>query len=99
MQNETGLWFYGIRKHPFARLQLLGRLANQSWSIEFLAAHLEAGRITSGNSPVALRQMFAYHYNLDNDRGWNDPAHAAYQGGQVVLDLMPRMSELLDSGE
>jgi hypothetical protein len=90
---------------------MLQRLANESWSIEYLAAHLDAARtprvVKSASWPAnisksdkssepALRLMVTYHHNVDNLVGWDNPSSNAYKAASKVIDWMPAMAGLIN---
>lgn len=93
------------------KLQLMTELADPIWSIEYLAAHLEAATNpkntekiwptqvsqTSKYAEEAIRLRIAYHHNVDNLRDWNVPGSQPYGASTDVLAWMPYMVELLYS--
>jgi len=103
------MYLFGIHKYPFERMKMIGRLGDQDWSIEYLAAHLDAARTpqltsvewpahvsrTDKESEDALRLMVAYHYNMNNLTGWNKPESEAYEAGTQVIEWMPSVSLLI----
>lgn len=103
------LYLFGVHGHPFERIKMMGRLANQEWSIEYLAAHLDAARNqkdtfvpwppyvsqTDKESEDALRLMVTYHRNVDNLAGWDAPESSAYGAATQVIEWMPEVVELL----
>jgi RHS repeat-associated protein len=93
------------------KIQLMLDLADPVWSIEYLAAHLEAATSpknplvswpdevsrTSRYSEASVRLRVTYHHEVDNLVKWNLPGSQPYGAATNVLGWMPHMVDLLYS--